>query len=58
MVLDKLTDFGNKIKQARISYNPLTTNSNAFAHQAVTVFGINRPSAAAWAPGSGTVLSY
>jgi hypothetical protein len=51
-----LSGFASSVDAARIQYKLLTTNSNAFAHQAVTVLGIVRPSPIVFAPGSNTHL--
>ncbi len=55
-VVTALSEFAAAVNTARIPYNPLTTNSNAFAHQAVTVLGISRPTSPVFAPGSSTEL--
>jgi hypothetical protein len=46
----------NKIGNANIVYNPLRTNSNSAAHQAIQDIGLPRPKAPVWAPGSSTDL--
>lgn len=56
-VMQKLVHFGAIVNASRITYHPLSTNSNAFAHQAVTVLGVSRPEAKVWAPGSDTPLT-
>jgi hypothetical protein len=57
-VVSKLSTFGAEVNQAGIRYGHASSNSNAFAHQAVTVLGAKRPSAAVFAPGSDTELRY
>jgi hypothetical protein len=63
-----LVDFAIRTDELKIGYHALTTNSNAFAHQAVTVLGIDRPTpydpgvlghepGTFTAPGHDTVLS-
>lgn len=54
--LQKLQKFGNAVNAAKIEYWPLSTNSNAVSHQAVTVLGLPRPSDPVWAPGSDVTL--
>jgi RHS repeat-associated protein len=56
-VVQKLVRFGEEVNASGIAYHPLSTNSNAFAHQAVTVLGVSRPEAKVWAPGNGTPLT-
>ena len=51
-----LSQFAADVNAAQITYNPLSTNSNAFAHQAPTVIGGPRAPPIVWAPGSRTVL--
>jgi hypothetical protein len=48
----KLEHFAGDVNKAGISYGPVSTNSNAFAHQAVTTLGIPRPPPIVLAPGS------
>jgi hypothetical protein len=56
VVLDSLIKFTNQVNNAGIYYDPLSKNSNSFAHQAVTELGAKRPVPTAWAPGSSTFL--
>jgi hypothetical protein len=42
----------DRIKNEFIPYNPLTTSSNAVAHQGIEDIGFPRPIAPVWAPGS------
>jgi hypothetical protein len=52
----KLLKFGDAVNAAKIKYWPLSTNSNAVSHQAVTVLGLPRPSDPVWTPGSDVTL--
>lgn len=54
----KLIAFGKEINAEDLDYHALTTNSNAFANQAVSVLGIARPTPPVWAPGYQTVLGH
>ncbi len=47
-----LEKFVSSVNNAEISYGPVSTNSNAFAHQAVETLGIPRPPSIMLAPGS------
>jgi hypothetical protein len=51
-----LEQFGEAVDIAKIPYGPVSTNSNAFAFQAVTVLGLSRPTPPIWVPGHDTVL--
>jgi RHS repeat-associated protein len=51
-----LAQFARDVNASEIRYNPLSTNSNAFAHQAVTTLGAARPPPIVWAPGWSTIL--
>jgi len=42
-VVTALQQFATDVNAARITYNPLGSNSNSVAHQALTVLGIPRP---------------
>lgn len=42
----------DRIENKLIPYNPLTTNSNAVAHQGIEDIGFPRPVAPVWAPGN------
>ena len=53
---NQLQNFQAAVNAAAIPYSPLSTNSNAFAAQAVETLGAPRPQAATFAPGYGTVL--
>jgi len=61
----KLIKFQNDVNAAKIKYWPLSTNSNAVAHQAVTVLGLPRPADPVWTsrsgfmftPGAGVILT-
>lgn len=55
-VVKALSDFADAVNNEQINYNPFAANSNSFAHEAVSVLGVQRPTPAAWAPGSGTKL--
>lgn len=55
-VVIALSEFAAAVNAAQIPYNPFTTNSNAFAHQAITVLSIARPTSTVFAPRSGTEL--
>jgi hypothetical protein len=46
-----------RINGQNIPYNPLTTNSNAAAHQMIRDLGFEPPVDPVWAPGSGTELN-
>ena len=52
----RLINYGMDVNRANIPYRPTSTNSNAFAHQAIQQLGYARPSSATLAPGSSTVL--
>jgi hypothetical protein len=52
----KLDSFVSAVNAAAIPYAALSTNSNAFAAQAVGSLGVPRPEAPTLAPGSQTVL--
>jgi hypothetical protein len=52
----KLQSFENAVNKAAIPYFATSTNSNAFAAQAVESLGVPRPQAPTLAPGSQTVL--
>ena len=56
LYINRLTQFGNMVNQAGITYNPISMNSNTFAHQAVTILGVQRPNPAAFAPASNSIL--
>lgn len=47
-MLHTLSGFSDAVNGAQIPYNPFTTNSDAFAHQAVTYLGIPRPAPPLW----------
>ncbi len=53
---DSLEGFERAVNAAGIPYNPFTRNSNSYAHQAVEVLGLPRPTPPVWAPAHGTVL--
>jgi len=55
-IVGALRQFSNQVNAAGIRYNPLGANSNAFAHQAVTVLGVPRPPPIVFAPGARMVL--
>lgn len=57
-VVHALQDFSNRLNASEITYNPLSSNSNAAAHQAVTSLSMARPSPHphVFAPGSLFVL--
>jgi hypothetical protein len=63
--MQRLIRFGNEVNAAKIKYWPLSTNSNAVAHQAVTVLGLPRPADPVWTsrsgfmftPGAGAILT-
>ena len=63
--MQKLTDFKDDVNAAKIKYWPLSTNSNAVSHQAVTVLGLPRPRDPVWTsrsgfmftPGAGVILT-
>lgn len=63
--MQKLIKFKNDVNAAKIKYWPLSTNSNAVAHQAVTVLGLPRPVDPIWTsksgfmftPGAGVILT-
>jgi hypothetical protein len=63
--MQKLIKFKNDVNAAKIKYWPLSTNSNAVAHQAVTVLGLPRPADPVWTsrsgfmftPGAGVILT-
>jgi len=63
--MQKLIKFKNDVNAAKIKYWPLSTNSNAVAHQAVTVLGLPRPADPIWTsrsgfmftPGAGVILT-
>jgi hypothetical protein len=46
----------NAINNAKIPYNPFSTNSNAFANDILTRSGLNPGSPPVWAPGWGSTL--
>ncbi len=52
----KLQNFESAVNAAAIPYSPLSTNSNAFAAQAIESLGVPRPQAPTLAPGAQTVL--
>jgi RHS repeat-associated protein len=52
----KLQNFELSVNVAAIPYSPLTTNSNAYAAQAIETLGVARPEAPTLAPGFQTVL--
>ena len=52
----QLQNFQTAVNAAAIPYSPLSTNSNAYAAQAIETLGVPRPYAPTLAPGSGTVL--
>ncbi len=54
--IDQLTQYSNNINQANIPYNPLSTNSNAYAAGAANFLGLTVPKPSVNAPGSGTSL--
>ena len=56
VIVNQLSSYTSAINQSQISYNPLTRNSNSFAFQAVQNITGARPSSAAFAPGSTTLL--
>lgn len=63
--MQRLIRFGNQVNAAKIKYWPLSTNSNAVAHQAITVLGLPRPADPVWTsrsgfmftPGAGVILT-
>ena len=46
-----LREFSTAVDNANIAYNPFTSNSNAFAFQALEATGIARSAQPVWAPG-------
>jgi len=57
-IVPRLATFGARVNQARIRYGPISANSNAFAHQAVTALRVPRPRALVWPPGSNATLRF
>ena len=63
--VQKLIKFQNDVNAAKVKYWPLSTNSNAVAHQAVTELGLPRPADPVWTsrsgfmftPGAGVILT-
>jgi hypothetical protein len=51
-----LIGFAKAVNVANLDYHALSTNSNAFANQAVSNLGIARPTPPVWAPGHSVVL--
>jgi len=54
--IDQLKQYQNSVNGSDIPYNPLTTNSNAYAAGAAKSLGLTVPTAPVNAPGSGTQL--
>ncbi|HKU55333.1 MAG TPA: hypothetical protein VJP60_08200 [Rhizomicrobium sp.] len=55
--MQKLIKFKNDVNAAKIKYWPLSTNSNAVAHQAATVLGLPRPADPIWTSKSGFMFT-
>ncbi|MGA2898540.1 MAG: RHS repeat-associated core domain-containing protein [Acidobacteriaceae bacterium] len=55
--LQKLDLFDSTLNSMEIPYNPLSTNSNAYATNALQYLNVPTPQAPVWAPGSGTNLN-
>jgi hypothetical protein len=55
-LIDALTGYANLINEVKIPYRRLSTNSNAFAREALDVVGIPAPRTPVWAPGYDTSL--
>jgi hypothetical protein len=51
-----IADDGTKVAAARIPYNPVSTNSNAYATGAAKSLGLTVPKPPVWAPGRDTKL--
>ena len=47
-----LEEFGQRINDANIPYNPFGDNSNTVAYQAIEMLGLPHPAPVGWAPGS------
>jgi RHS repeat-associated protein len=52
-----LQQFDTALNQVNIPYNPLSTNSNAYATNALQSIGVPTPKAPVWVPGAGTNLN-
>ncbi len=53
---NQLQNFQAAVNAAAIPYSPISTNSNAYAAQAIEALGVSRPQAPTFAPAYGTVL--
>ena len=53
---NKLQEALDRIRDAKIPYNPFGKNSNATAHQIIKDTGFPRPTPPVWAPGGGKTL--
>jgi len=51
-----LREYAQRVNNANITYRPIATNSNAFAHQGIEYLWLPRPQPPVSAPGSDTVL--
>jgi RHS repeat-associated protein len=52
----QLQQYQNSVNGSDIPYNPLSTNSNAYAAGAANSLGLTVPKPPVWAPGAGTTL--